>query len=170
MFIREEGLRDPPAIHAVHLAAFGREDEGRLVDRLRQDGKVVASLVAVEDRKVVGHVLFSDLRIETQTGTLVAVALAPVAVLPGWQRRGIGSDLIREGLEVCRERGKAAVIVVGDPEFYSHFGFSWELARRLRSPYSGAGRAWMALELTEDVLANVYGLVQYPEAFSLVKS
>src|SRR5215831_17208082 len=99
--VRAETPEDREAIRAVNRQAFGQEDEARLVDALRDGGYARLSLVAEEGGRVVGHVLFSDLPIETRAGTLHALTLAPVAVLPDRQRRGIGSRLIREGLRVC---------------------------------------------------------------------
>ena len=168
--ILEESPRFHAAIRVVNREAFGGEEEVRLVDRLRQDGLIVTSLVAREDRQVVGHVLFSDLRIDTAQGVLLAAALAPLAVLPGYRRRGIGSELVSYGLEACREKGRVAAIVVGDYSYYSRFGFSWELARNLISPYSKLGTSWMALELEPDALENVQGIVRYPPAFTLIES
>ncbi len=161
--IREETPEDHEAIREVNRLAFGGDDEARLVDRLREEGLVVASLVAVEDGLVVGHILFSELPVETEVGVLPAVALAPMAVRPERQRQGIGSALVRRGLAVCRERGRAIAVVVGHPEYYPRFGFSPALARQLRAPFSG--EAFMAVELEPGALDGVTGTVRYPEAF-----
>ncbi len=164
--LREETFRLEAAIRVLHRTVFGRDDESNLIDALRADGLITASVVAEDGGHVVGHALFSDIRVETQNGTLLASALAPVSVLAGWRRQGIGSAVIREGLDLCTRRGKSAVLVLGDPKYYSRFGFSSLIARRLRSPYSDHGPAWMAMELDTGVLKDVYGLVRYPEAFS----
>ncbi len=166
MEIRDETPADLDAIREVHRLAFGGEREVGLVDRLRADGLVVASLVAVEAGAVVGHVLFSPLPITTDHGVVAAAALAPLAVVPARQRQGIGSALVRRGLEVCCERGRAAVIVLGHPAYYPRFGFSAELARAVRAPYSG--EAFMALELTPGALTSGPGTARYPDAFALV--
>jgi putative acetyltransferase len=163
--IRDETTADREAIREVNRRAFGGEAEAWLVDRLRDDGLVVASLVAVDAGSIVGHVLFSDLPIETPVGVVPAAALAPLAVVPERQRQGIGSALVRRGLGVCRERGRAAVVVLGHPGYYPRFGFAADLARSLRAPY--AGEAFMALELEPGSLAGG-GIVRYPDAFSLV--
>src|SRR5690606_22745960 len=104
--------------------------------------------------------LFSDLPIITTSGTVPALALAPMAVLPEFQRQGIGSELVRRGLDVCREQGHRIVIVLGHPDFYPRFGFSSDLAQPLLSPFSG--EAWMALELVPGALEGVAGRVEYP--------
>jgi len=163
--IREETPQDYEAIREVNRLAFQQEDEGQIVDRLRADGLVIASLVAVEDGAVVGHILFSELPIETDRGLLRAASLAPMAVRPERQRRGIGSALVLRGLEVCRQRGYSIVVVVGHPSYYPRFGFSAERARNLRSPF--AGEAFMGLELVAGALEGLEGRVRYPEAFGL---
>jgi putative acetyltransferase len=163
--IREEIPDDYASVRELNRTAFEGEAEGELVDRLRNDGSVVVSLVAVEGGDIVGHILFSDLVVETDQAILGAVSLAPLAVAPRLQRRGIGSALVRHGLAVCRERGKSVVVVLGHPEYYPRFGFSTELAKNLRGPYSGD--AWMALELIPHVLDGVQGTVRYPKAFDV---
>ncbi len=162
--IREEAAGDADQIAALLDMAFGGSDESRLVEGLRADGAVIAALVAVEDDdRILGHILFSELPIETGGEPLRAAALAPLAVLPERQRQGIGSDLTRAGLDACREPGVAAVVVLGDPEYYPRFGFSPEAARNLRAPFSGP--AFMALELNPGCLEGVTGPVHYAEAF-----
>ncbi len=164
--IRGETLQDETAIRNVHVTAFGRDNEARLVDRLRADGLIVTSLVAVVDARIVGNVVFSELPVITSAGSVHAVSLAPMAVLPDCQRSGIGTLLVNEGLRICRARGKAGVTVLGHPPYYHRFGFSPELVKNLSGPYSG--EAWMALELVEGALEGVAGTVKYPDAFSLV--
>ena len=161
--IREETAADEAGIREANRLAFGGEDEARLIDRLRADGDVVVSLVAVEGDDVLGHVLFSRLPIERAGEAIQGAALAPVAVRPDRQRQGIGSALIRHGIERCRERGCAAIVVLGHPEYYPRFGFSAALAERLAAPYSGP--ALMALELEPGSLIGG-GAVRYPPAFA----
>lgn len=165
LLIRDEHPGDYDTIRKLNQLAFQGDQEARLVDDLRNDGAVVASLVAVEEDQIVGHVLFSDITIETEAGVLHALALAPMAVLPDHQRRGIGSALVRHGLELCRERGNSIVLVLGISRIYPRFGFSAELAKNLRGPYSGD--AWMALELIPGALAGVRGTVRYSKAFEV---
>ena len=134
LMIREETPADHTAVRELNRLAFGQDDEANLVDVLRAGGHTRLSLVAERDGAVVGHLLFSRLPIETSGGTVEALALAPVTVLPGRQRQGIGSQLIRDGLIMCRQRGHRIVVVLGHAEYYSRFGFSAALAERLRSP------------------------------------
>lgn len=161
--IREETPADRAAIRKLNQMAFQGGQEAQLVDDLRRDGSVILSLVAVENDEIVGHILFSDLVIETEHGVTRAVSLAPMAVLPDRQRRGIGSALVQRGLVLCRERGKSVVVVLGHPDYYPRFGFSTVPARNLQGPYSGD--AWMALELIPGALDGVKGTVRYPKAF-----
>jgi putative acetyltransferase len=162
--IRTETEHDRDAIFRVHSLAFGREDEARLVDALRNGGFLRLSLLAETAGEIVGHVLFSELMIEGREGLVSALALAPLAVIAEFQRRGIGSELVRRGLALCRERGHRIVLVVGDPRYYARFGFSRILTRGLCSPY--AGESFMALELAEGALRGVTGAVHYPPPFA----
>jgi putative acetyltransferase len=163
--VRPENPDDLEAVREVNRRAFGREDEARLVDALRDGGYARLSLVAVGGGQVVGHVLFSDLPIVTQADTLHALALAPMAVLPARQRQGIGSRLVREGLRACADAGHRAVVLLGHPNYYPRFGFSARLAGRLKAPFSGP--AFMALELVPGALAGVADQVRYPPPFGL---
>jgi putative acetyltransferase len=163
--VRAETPQDLETIREVNRRAFGQEDEARLVDALRTGGYARLSLVAEEGGRIIGHILFSELPIVTQAGTLHGLALAPMAVLPARQRQGIGSHLVREGLRGCREAGRRVVVVVGHPDYYPRFGFSAQLAERLKAPISGP--PFMALELTPGALAGISGEVRYPPPFGL---
>ncbi len=121
------------------------------------------SLVAEQEGRVVGHILFSDLPIITGDGTVPALALAPMAVLPEFQRQGIGSTLVTRGLEACRQQGHQVVVVLGHSHFYPRFGFSPKLAANLESPFSG-GDSFMAVELVPGALDGVDGPGAVPAA------
>lgn len=161
--IADDAPKFHAAISAVHRAAFGGELEAKLVERLRREGLALVSLVAIDVDEVVGHILFSELAVEIDGKPIAAASLAPMGVLPHRQRQGIGSQLVRTGLERLRQGIVAAVVVVGHPDYYPRFGFSAALARKLASPY--AGEAFMALELTLGALAGSRGSVRYPAAF-----
>jgi len=164
--IRPESRDDRDAIWRVNQAAFGGDAEANLVDALRDGGFVAISLVAELDREVVGHILFSPVSILTKARKMDAMSLAPMAVLPSHQRRGIGSRLVEEGLEVCRKRVHRIVVVLGHPDFYPRFGFSSKLATSLESPFGG-GEAWMALELVPGSLSKIAGSVEYSPPFNM---
>ena len=165
MIIRAERDGDHPAIRVVNEAAFGGREEADLVEVLREQRAVLLSLVAEIDRQVVGHVLFGRMWIDTVTGSVPAVSLAPMAVLPAYQRQGVGSQLIRTGLDLVRGLGEQIVVVVGHPAYYPRFGFSSETAGGLEGPFSR--EALMALELTPGSLQAVRGRVRYPAAFGV---
>jgi putative acetyltransferase len=164
--IRVEQPGDIPHIRDIVAHAFGQRGEADLVDQLRADGDALISLVAVaEGGELVGHVLFSRLPIEGAKGRVTeAAALAPLAVRPEHQGRGVGSALTTAGIKACAARGLAAIVVVGDPRFYQRFGFSTAAARGLQSPY--AGDACMALELKPGALLANPGTVRYASAFN----
>lgn len=152
----------------MHVAAFDSPLEATLVERLREDGLVIASLLAVDDtRRVLGHILFSPVTIVTGTGDQMQVAsLAPMSVLPSHQRRGIGSMLVERGIQACRQAHSRAVVVVGHVNYYPRFGFSYALVSRLANPFA-AGEAFMGLELDRGALSDMDGTVVYPKAFKV---
>jgi putative acetyltransferase len=165
LVIREETPADHAAVRELNRLAFGQEDEANLVDALRAGQYTRLSLVAERDGVVIGHLLFSRLPIESAAGTVEALPLAPVAVLPGHQRQGVASRLIRDGLMMCRQRGHRIVVVLGHAEYYPRFGFSAALAERLRSPFPGPH--FMALELVPGALDGLEGDVRYPPPFGV---
>ena len=161
-----ESLEERSLIRRINEEAFGGQDEANLVDNLRADGHVLVSLVAELDSGIVGHILFSRMWIKNPTRASVsAVALAPLAVVPEHQQRGIGGRLIRHGLELLRGQGEKIVIVLGHPGYYPKFGFSAEKARLLESPFPA--EAFMAIELSPGALDGIQGAVAYPPAFGI---
>jgi putative acetyltransferase len=163
--IRPESIEDYAAVHDILVRAFGQEEEALLVGALREEGCVITALVAESHGRVIGHIAFSTLPLEHPSGDVIAAAMAPVAVHPDWQRKGIGSALIQRGLSICVDKNVPAVIVLGDPLFYPRFGFSAELGATLKHPFP-RGPHFMALELTQGVLASAPGArVRYPRAF-----
>lgn len=158
MRIRQEEPGDRKAIHALTAAAFGQEDEARLVDALRAAGRAAVSLVAETEWGIAGHVLLSRLKAPEN-----CLALAPVSVAPPRQGEGIGSALIRAALTQAAAQGAAAVFVLGEPAYYTRFGFSLEAAAPFETDYPKA--YFMALEVTPGGLAGLAGPVIYPEAF-----
>ncbi len=168
--IRPEQPSDHAAIEAVNRQAFGQDAEAHLVAKLREADShdPALSLVAVHDGEVVGHILFSPILIETDGGNVAAMALAPMAVLPDYQRQGIGSALVREGLEACRRAGHRIVVVLGHADYYPRFGFKPANRHRLRSPFTVPDEAFMAMALVPGGLDDISGVVRYPAAFDAV--
>jgi putative acetyltransferase len=156
---------DRSAIRTVNIAAFGGPAEADLVDNLRAQRHALVSLVAEQDREIVGHILFSRMWIQAPAASVPAVALAPLAVLPKHQRKGIGGQLVLQGLALLRVAGESIVIVVGHPGYYPKFGFSTDRARLLQSPFPPD--AFMAAELSLGALTGLQGIVQYPAAFGI---
>jgi putative acetyltransferase len=157
MRIRTETAEDQDASRQVHRRAFPGEGEARLVDDLRRDGDVAISLVAETEGEIVGHILFSRLQAQ-----LRALALAPLAVRPEEQGRGIGSALIRAGLDQASAENWEAVFVLGAPAFYGRFGFSLGAAKGFASAYKGPH--FMAKVLSSGPIGR--GTVNYPVAFA----
>lgn len=168
--VRSERPADLAAIHAVNAAAFGRENEALLVERLRQSPAWVAglSLVAALDEQVIGHILFSRIHIEAEGDAVASLALAPMAVLPGWQRRGVGSALVQAGLAAAAALGWRHVIVLGHPGFYPRFGLLPASRFSIHPPFDVPDEVFMALELQPGALDGVSGVVAYPAAFDAV--
>ena len=167
MRIRLELPSDLDAIRAVNRAAFGAEVEANLVDALRREASPIISLVADEDGAVIGHVMFSPVSIDGEAaGVPTLMGLAPLAVLPGRQRRGVGAALVREGLAACRRRDVAAIVLVGMPEYYPRFGFAPGSLFGLRCEYEVPDDVFMAIELETGALAGRHGLARYHPAFA----
>ncbi len=163
--IRPETQQDTPAIREVNLAAFQpRRDEANLVELLRERGKAKISLVAETEGQVVGHILFSPVTVAQAPSSLVALGLAPLAVLPDYQGWGIGSALSRAGLEACRQAGCDLVVVLGDPRYYSRFGFQPAKPFGLDNEYQ-ADHEFEVLALRAEILKSVSGLVRYAPEF-----
>ncbi len=167
MIIREEKEEDYDAVHAVNASAFETPAEANLVDILREQARPIISLVAEEAGSIVGHVLFSPVTLSYHP-SLRIMGLAPMAVVPALQRKGIGSALVRAGLEECRKRRFGAVVVLGHPEFYPRFGFSPSTRFGITCEYEVPEDVFMVLELQPGYLQGASGTIQYHAAFSSV--
>ena len=166
MLIRPEQPADVAAIRQVVEAAFGRAAEADLVDTLRAHGKAVLSLLAEADGQIVGHILFSEVTLETNPRAVRVIGLAPLAVLPAWQKRGVGALLTQTGLAQCRDAGYDAAIVLGHPGYYPRFGFAPASRFGLHSEYNVRDEVFMAMELRAGALAGCAGLVKYQPEFN----
>lgn len=166
VIIRDEKDEDIPAIRVVNEQAFGRPAEANLVDALRRNGKATLSLVAEEEGQIVGHILFSPVTIESGRTEFYGVGLAPLAVLPEFQNRGIGSALVKHGLDRCREAGHSFAIVLGHPRYYPRFGFVPASRFGIKSEYDTPDEHFMAMELREGALHNQAGMARYQPEFN----
>lgn len=166
--VRSFNLEDAEAVRKVHLGAFaGRDNEARLVELLHAAGAAPVSLVAtyVASGSVVGHVLFSPVEIDDGGSSTSVVALGPVGVLPEYQGKGIGSRLIRTGLGACQEAGYDAAVLLGEPGYYSRFGFERASDHGLGNEY-GVDEYFMVAELRGGALDGLRGTVRYRPEFS----
>jgi putative acetyltransferase len=163
--IRPERPEDVPGIRHVNRTAFDTVAEADLVDALRQQARPIVSLVAIEGEAVIGHILFSPVTLLPHP-ELPMMGLAPMAVLPAMQRLGIGSALVRSGLDECRRLGCAAVVVLGHAEYYPRFGFKAASAFDLASEYDVPADVFMALELEPGALRHKAGTIRYHPAFA----
>ncbi|MGE5602683.1 MAG: GNAT family N-acetyltransferase [Nitrososphaerales archaeon] len=162
--IRPEEPRDEVAVRYVNEAAFESGPEASVVDKLREACGNCVSFVAVDQGNVVGHILFTPVTLDD--GGLVGMGLAPMAVLPSHQRQGIGSLLVRHGLEHLRETGCPFVIVLGHPEYYPRFGFELASHYKLRSQWDGVpDEAFMIVVFSRDALPATGGIARYRGEF-----
>jgi len=165
--IRPERQADVEAIRKVNRAAFETGAEADLVDALRAQADPFVSLVADDGRVVVGHISFSPVTLSGHEDLLI-MGLARKAVVPAEQRRGIGTSLVRAGLEQCWQLGYSAVVVVGHPGYYPRFGFVRASRFGIRCEYDVPDEAFMAHELSPAALAGKSGTIRYHPAFASV--
>lgn len=163
--IRPETPQDIPAIDQINRLAFERENEAQLVNRLREENAIVLSLVAICDGRIVGHILFSPVTITDNEFQWQAIGLGPMAVLPEFQKHGIGSALIRAGLDELRKLGHDIVVVLGHPEYYPRFGFKPSKSFGIKWEIDVPEDVFMVAELNIGTLNGRTGIVRYHSAF-----
>ena len=163
--IRAEKYEDVNAISHVNNKAFGQKNEAELIDKLRTRGVLTISLVAIINKQVVGHIAFSPVTVESESSNWEAIALAPMAVLPEYQRQGIGSQLVRAGLDECQRLGHIIIVVLGHPDYYPRFGFVSAKEQGVDCQYDVPQEAWMLLEIQEGALAGRKGTVRFQPEF-----
>ncbi len=163
--IRPETPEDIAAIRYVNEQAFGQNEEAELVEKLRNRAALSLSLIAVQKNEIVGHIAFSPVVIESECSSFEAITLAPIAVLPAYQRQGIGGQLARAGLEECRNLGHEIVVVLGHPTYYPRFGFVPAKPKGISCEFGVAAEAFMVLELREGALAGRGGIVRFQPEF-----
>lgn len=169
VIIRRETPTDVPAIHQINELAFGRPAEADLVDALRQRNAITLSWVAVESDQLVGHVLYTPATIQTESSSIDAISLGPVAVSPSHQNKGIGARLIRESLEALRMQGHSLVFVLGHPTYYPRFGFQPSKPLGVACEFDVPDEVFMVLELQPHALATAlngqHGVLHYQPEF-----
>lgn len=162
---RRETLKDIDSIRYVNEQAFEQKGEAELIDKLRNRNVVTLSLVALQNEQIVGHILFSPVIVESEGSRFEAISLAPIAVLPEYQRQGIGSQLVQVGLKECYQLGHEVVVVVGHPDYYPRFGFVLGKTKGIGCEFEVPDEAWMILELREGALAGRKGTVKFQPEF-----
>lgn len=169
--IRQESKGDLKEIYNLNSLAFGQENEAKLVDFLRDSDAFVPelSLVATIDNNIVGYILFAKIKIiDDRHNKFDSLALAPMAVRPGFQKKGIGGQLIKTGLDKARQMNFKSVIVLGHEHYYPKFGFVPADKWKIKAPFDVPANVFMGIELVADGLKNVSGTVRYPKEFEKV--
>ena len=168
--IRQEHPADFQSVYQIHKLAFGQESEAKLVDALRHSDAFIPelSLVAELDNQLLGHILFTKIKIVNKEKETESLALSPMAVRADFQKQGIGGQLIREGLKRAAQFGFESVIVLGHAGYYTKFGFEATTKWNIRAPFDVPSEVFMGIELIPHALKNVSGVVQYPKEFDAV--
>lgn len=169
MHIRQETPADYPVVYTLIKDAFASAEhcdgnEQDLAAALRQSTSFVPelSLVAEADGRIVGHILFTKIRI----GTSTQLALVPLSVLPAFQGQGVGSALVRRGHQIARDLGYSYSVVLGSETYYPRFGYRPAGAFGIAAPFAAPPENFMAVRLREDAPA-VHGVVRYDPAFGI---
>jgi len=165
--VRRERQGDEAQVFEVNCQAFGRKEEAEVVDALRDSCPEGVSLVAEAEGRIVGHILFTPTIVEGEGDSLVGTGLAPVAVLPQHQGKGIGSALVRAGLDEMRMAGEPFVVVVGHPGFYPKFGFERASKYGIRCEYSEVpDEAFMIIVFDESRMQGLTGIAKERPEFA----
>lgn len=174
LVIRQEEVEDYEVTEKVVKSAFSNAEhsdkkEHLLVSRIRNSDSFIPelSLVAMDNdnKRIVGHILLSKIKISNKEQIVESIALAPVSVLPEYQNKGIGRLLITEALSVATELGYKSVVVLGHPEYYPKFGFEKASKWGIKATFEVPEEAFMAIELRENALEKISGIVEYPSVF-----
>ncbi|MEE8597524.1 MAG: N-acetyltransferase [bacterium] len=164
--IRQEKKQDIEVIRQLNNKAFGQSQEADIIDKLRNNYNHFLSLVAELDNKIVGHILFTPVIIEADKVAIEGVGLAPMAVLPKYQKQGIGSILVIKGLEKVKQSGCPFVIVLGHSEYYPKFGFEPASRYGIRSEWEVPDEAFMIVVFDKSKLQGISGVAKYRSEFA----
>ena len=160
--VREERPADSSAIRDVNVRAFGQDQEAGIVDALRSNGAASLSLVATVDERIVGHIMYSPVQI----GRIEGSGLGPMAVLPEYQRRGIGSRLVETGNRQLQIAGCPFIVVLGHAEFYPRFGFKPARPMGVTCEWDVPDNVFLILVLDTERMRGASGLAKYRNEFS----
>jgi putative acetyltransferase len=160
--IREENKNDLIAIKNVNDKAFGQLEEGNIIDKIRASEAQVHSFVAEKDNTIVGHIYYSEAKIDFNNEAIIGMGLAPMSVLPEYQKKGIGKKLINESLEILKKRPISFIIVLGHEEYYPKFGFEIASKYDIKCQWDGVpDEAFMIMILDKEKMSNVHGIAKY---------
>ncbi|WP_020526206.1 GNAT family N-acetyltransferase [Flexithrix dorotheae] len=172
VFLRQENPEDHSAVFRLIEKAFSHEkisdhQEQYLVERLRKSKAFIPelSIVATFNNQIVGHILLTKIKIKNTRGKFDSLALAPVSVLPEFQNRGIGGKLISHAHEAAKKLGFQSVILLGHQDYYPRFGYKRADEFGIDLPFDVPKANCMSIELVENALGNVNGIVEYPQEF-----
>lgn len=165
LIIRPEEINDLPGIHAVHSAAYNRETEADLVDRLRNEGLLNISLLAEISGLIVGHIAFSPVTFDRNPNIVVALALGPIAVHPDFQDQGLSKKLIEAGLQRAKALDYGAVVALGPQDYYTQTGFVPAQTYEIENDFGVSPDEFQIIELSEGALKAVSGFARYSDAF-----
>ena len=165
---RVEQPGDAESIYQVNAIAFGQIEEAELVNVLRKHCSEQLSLVAVAKGKIVGHILFSPVSVHGDHGIAMGMGLAPMAVLPEWQRRGIGSRLVHDGVARLIEAKCPFLVVLGHPEYYPRFDFKPASRYGIECEWAVPDEAFMMRVLDPARMKGVRGMARYRPEFGRV--
>jgi putative acetyltransferase len=170
--IRQEIPSDFQSIREVNILSFNnQENEAKLVEQIRQSENFIPQLSLVaetENQEIIGHILISTITLVKEYGKISTLGLAPMAVKPGYQNKGVGSALVSSGLEACKKSGYKHIFVLGHPNFYPRFGFVSSKTYAINPPFTVPDEVFMALELESGSLSGMQGRIEYPPAFNTV--
>ncbi|NQU26077.1 MAG: N-acetyltransferase [Candidatus Nealsonbacteria bacterium] len=171
LHIREARESDLNDVLSVEREAFGHTKEAELVRELLEDpsAQPVLSLLALEDDRAVGHILFTAVHLENTEDTASMAILAPLAIVPAAQKQGIGGKLIQEGLQLLAKSGVDIVLVLGHPEYYPRYGFRPAERLGFEAPYpipEEHADAWMVQELRPNRIGSIRGKVVCADTLS----
>jgi len=154
---------------AFESMEFSDHTEHLLVKRLRKSSDFIPdlSLVAVCKDNVIGHILFTKIYIRDNNKVKESLALAPVAVKPEFQRKGVGSALVVEGHEIARRKGFKSVVVLGHKDYYPRFGYENAGRYNIMPPFKVPEGFYMVKLLDGAVMGDIGGIVEYPEEFQI---